>query len=55
MIGCLMLLPITGAAVALGMYATSLMGFLGVVFTAMGIYMGGIFAYFVASAMWLLS
>jgi hypothetical protein len=53
--GCLLLLPITGAMVALGVYATSMVAFLGTVATAMALYMGGLFAYFVAFAMWLLS
>jgi hypothetical protein len=55
MIGCLMLFPIAGALVALGVYATSIVAFLGTVATAMAIYMGGIFAYFVAFAMFILS
>ena len=53
--GCLLLLPITGAMVALGVFTTSMMAFLGTVATAMALYMGGLFAYFVAFAMWLLS
>jgi hypothetical protein len=48
MIGCLMLLPITGAFVAMGVYMSALMACLASVAVAMGIYMGGIIAYLTA-------
>jgi hypothetical protein len=55
MIGCLLLLPITGVLAFMSVYLTSLMAYLTAVGTAMGLYFGGLLAYFTAFFMWVLS
>lgn len=48
MIGCLMLIPLTGLFLVMGVYMGSLMAYFVTLATAMGIYMGGLIAYFTA-------
>ena len=48
MIGCLVLLPIAGFFIAMGVYMSSLMAYFVGLATAMGIYMSGVAAYFTA-------
>ncbi len=48
MIGCLMLFPLAGFFVAMGIYMSALMAYFVGVATVMGIYMGGMAAYFTA-------
>ena len=48
MIGCLLLVPITGFLVLMGIYMTSLMAYFAAVVAAMGIYMSGMASYFTA-------
>ena len=48
MIGCLLVFPIAGFFVLMSVYMTSIMAFLGALGTAMGIYVGGMIAYFTA-------
>jgi hypothetical protein len=55
MLGCLMLFPITGLFIVMGVYMSSLMAYFATLATFMGIYMGGLLAYFTAFFMWLLS
>jgi len=47
-IGCLLLVPITGFLVLMGIYMSTFMGYFVVIATAMGIYMSGMAAYFTA-------
>jgi hypothetical protein len=53
MIGCLLLVPVTGSLVLMGVYMSSLMGYLVVVATALGIYMSAMAAYFTALFIWI--
>jgi hypothetical protein len=53
-IGCLLLLPISGFLVLMGIYMTTLMGYFAALAGAMGIYAGGLIAYFTAFIMWIL-
>lgn len=53
MIGCLLLFPLAGFFVAMGVYMTSMMAFFGALAMAMGIYMGGLIAYFTAFFMFM--
>ncbi len=48
MIGCLLLFPLAGFLMIMGVYMTSIMALFGALGTAMGIYMGGMAAYFTA-------
>jgi hypothetical protein len=48
MIGCLLLFPLAGFLVLMGVYMSTLMGYFVAVATAMGIYMSGMAAYFTA-------
>jgi len=55
MIGCLMLIPLAGLFIVMGIYMGTLMVFLVGMATAMGIYMGGLIAYLTAFFMILFS
>lgn len=55
MIGCFMLLPITGFLVLMGIYIGSLAAYFVAIAGAMGLYFGGLIAYFTAFFMWILS
>jgi hypothetical protein len=48
MIGCLLLVPITGFLVLMGLYMSTLMTYFVAVATAMGIYMSGMASFFTA-------
>jgi len=48
MIGCLVLLPIAGFFIAMGVYMSSLMAYFVAVATAMGMYMSVMASYFTA-------
>lgn len=48
MIGCLLLVPVTGAFVLMGIYMSALMGYLVAAATALGIYMTAMASYFTA-------
>jgi hypothetical protein len=54
-IGCLLLVPITGFFVLMGVYMSALMAYFVALAGAMGIYMGGLIAYFTAFIMFMLS
>jgi len=48
MIGCLLLLPLAGFLMLMGIYMSSLMAYFVAIATAMGMYMSGMAAYFTA-------
>jgi len=54
MIGCLMLVPIAGFFIAMGVYMSSLMAFFVGIVGLMGMYMSGVAAYFTAFFMFVL-
>ncbi len=53
MIGCLLLFPIAGFFLAMGVYMSTMMALFGALAAAMGIYMGGLIAYFTAFFMFM--